>query len=88
MPKLNWCGTRALKRKVKNGPELEHKPKPDEELRSELELVCSRILGLYLNAELIKDRTKQPLDELLQEGIDRALIAASELDKKYKFGLF
>jgi len=88
MPKLNWCGTRARRRKAKPVSDLEHKPKPDEELRAELELVCSRILGLYLNAELIKDRTKQPLDELLQEGIDRALIAASELDKKYKFGLF
>jgi hypothetical protein len=88
MPKLNWCGTRAAKRKAKDVPKLEHKPKHNEEMRSELELVCSRILGLYLNAELIKDRTKQPLDELLQEGIDRALIAASELDKKYKFGLF
>ena len=79
MPKLNWCGTRARRRKPKPVPELEHKPKPDEELLAELELVCSRILGIYLNAELIKDRTKKPLDELLQEGIDRALIGDNPL---------
>ncbi len=88
MAKINWCGTRARRRKAKNVPKLEHKLETNNEIRAELELVCSRILGLYLNAELIKDRTKEPLDELLQEGIDRALIAASELDKKYKFGLF
>lgn len=59
-----------------------------EKLQDELELVCSCVLGLYRSSELIKDRSQEPLDELLQEGIDRALIAASELDKKYKFGLF
>ena len=78
MFKFSWCRKRLLKRRTQS----------QDDMRAELELVCSRILGLYLNAELIKDRTQQPLDDLLQEGIDRALIAASELDKKYGFGLF
>jgi hypothetical protein len=66
----------------------DNQPPELEKLEDELELICSRVLGLYLSSELVKDRSQEPLDELLQEAIDRALIAASELDKKYNFGLF
>jgi hypothetical protein len=80
MGRFNWCGTKS--------PKKEQPAEIGNEIRDELELLCSRVLGIYLNAELLKDRSEKPLDELLQDAVDRALIVACELDKKHRFGLF
>jgi hypothetical protein len=71
---MRWCGTRKPK------------PPPKGEETEELREVCSAVLAVYLCAEMAKDQAV--LADPLQDAIDRALIAASNADKKHNFGLF
>lgn len=76
MKKLSWCGTRKL-------------PKKQTELKNsedDLRELCSAVLGVYLNAEI--ERDKGHLAEPLDTAVDRALVVACRVDKEYKFGLF
>ncbi len=76
MRKLNWCGTK----KTSNEPtELLH-------LKNDLRELCSAVLGVYLNAEIERDRGL--LAESLDTAVDRALVVACRVDKENKFGLF
>ena len=76
MKKLNWCGTRKT---PKDATEI-------LQLKNDLRELCSAVLGVYLNAEIERDRGL--LAESLDTAVDRALVVACRVDKQNKFGLF
>jgi hypothetical protein len=76
MKKLSWCGTRKT---PNDATEL-------LQLKNDLRELCSAVLGVYLNAEIQRDRGL--LAESLDTAVDRALVVACRVDKENKFGLF
>ena len=54
--------------------------------RNHAETLAKKILGVYLSMSLVNDQ--EQVSPYLKDSIDRAVLAAVEVDKEYKLGLF